>query len=373
MLNIKTLGIIFANMHDDNVSDMTEIRSMASLPFGGRYRLIDFYLSSLVAAGVTKVGVIAKNNYQSLMDHLGSGRAWDLSRKREGLSIFPPFATSQERYYHGRIEALYNILDYIEKSSVNYIVMMDCDHVVNLDFEEIIDSHINTGADVTMVCRSVPNPNWEMQRNCVCVHTDANGRINDMIFNRIDNDCLASMNVFVVAKDRLVEMVEEAQSRMQVFFERDLLLRNLNKLKLQSFRYDGYCRRIYNNKSYFDANMDLLSPENMHALFLNDRPVYTKVRDDAPVRYGLDAKVQNSLVADGCVVLGNVENCLLFRGVYIAEGASVKNSIIMQDNVVGKNAQLSYIITDKDVTISDDRSLMGHENYPLYVKKYSVI
>ena len=372
MLTNRALGIIFANMHDNMVGEMTEIRSMASLPYGGRYRLIDFYLSSLVNAGVTKVGVIAKHNYQSLLDHLGSGRSWDLARKRAGLSIFPPYSTSQEGAYHGRIQALNNISRYIKLSSEKYVILMDCDHVCNLDFSDILNRHAESGADVTIVTRDVI-PDEDMEKNLVTVRSDADGRVREMLLNRYEEGCSVSMDIFVLAKDKLTELVDNAVCRMQTMFERDILMTNLDTLNIRTYQFEGFVRRVYSTKSYYGANMALLDPKNMDALFPEERPVYTKVRDQAPVRYGIEAKVKNSLIADGCVILGEVENCLLFRGVTIGKDCKVKNSIIMQDTIISERSELNYVITDKDVVINPDRSLMGHENYPLYIKKFSNI
>lgn len=373
MLRNRALGIIFANMHDNMVGEMTEIRSMASLPYGGRYRLIDFHLSSLVNAGVTKVGVIAKRNYQSLLDHLGSGRAWDLARKRAGLSIFPPFSSAQEEEtYHGRIQALHNISRYIKLSSETYVILMDCDHVCNLDFVDLINKHTESGADVTIVTRDII-PDEDMEKNLVTLHTDETGRVREMLLNRFEEGCSVSMDIFVLEKNKLMELIDNAVCRMQTMFERDILMNNLDTLNVRSYPFTGFVRRVYSTKSYYEANMDLLAPANMASLFPPERPVYTKVRDEAPVRYGLDAKVKNSLVADGCVILGDVENCLLFRGVTVGKGCKLRNSIIMQDTIIGENSELNYVITDKEVVVSPGRSLMGHENYPLYIKKFSNI
>ncbi|MEG0912271.1 MAG: glucose-1-phosphate adenylyltransferase subunit GlgD [Oscillospiraceae bacterium] len=372
MLTNKALGIIFANMHDDMVGEMTEIRSMASLPFGGRYRLIDFYLSSLVNAGVTKVGVIAKHNYQSLLDHLGSGRSWDLARKRSGLSIFPPNSLSQEGTYHGRVQALHNVIRYIKYSSEKYVVLMDCDNVCNIDFTDVLNRHAESGADVTIVSRGVVSGE-DMERNSVLLHSDDTGRVREMLFDRYEGGCTISMDIFVISRDKLVELVETAISRMQTMFERDVLLKGIDTLNIREYKFGGFVRRVYSTKSYYEANMALLEPKNMDALFTPERPVYTKVRDEAPVRYGIDAKVTNSLIADGCVILGEVENCMIFRGVTVGKHTKVKNSIIMQDTIISERSELSFVITDKDVVINPDRSLMGHENYPLYIKKFSNI
>ncbi|NLC78953.1 MAG: glucose-1-phosphate adenylyltransferase subunit GlgD [Ruminococcaceae bacterium] len=375
MTNKKALGIIFANMHDQNIAELTKVRSMASLPFGGRYRLIDFSLSSLVSAGVTKVGVIAKSNYHSLMDHLGSGREWDLARKNEGLSILPPYRASAqetETLFHGRIQALYNALYYIKSSDVKYVVLMDCDHVANLDLDAVFEHHEKTNADVTMVCCQA-EPTEDMLKSCVVVKPDGAGRAKGLMINSFFSGCLFSMNVFVIDKDLLIKMIEDAMSSMLVFFERDVLLANIDTLNIQCYVHDSFVRRIYSLKSYYDANMDLLDPDNLSSLFNPARPVLTKVRDEAPVRYGLNAKVKNCLVADGCVIEGDVKNCVLFRGATVGADAKVRNSIIMQNTVIGSGAAIESIVTDKDVTVSDGCNLKGHNNYPLYIRKASKV
>lgn len=370
----RTLGLIFANMHDDAMGDMTAKRSMASLPYGGRYRLIDFYLSSLMDAGVTKVGVIAKNNYHSLMDHLGSGRAWDLSRKREGLSIFPPhrYFEETESLYNGRVQALFNVLSYIRNSAVNYVVMMDCDYVCNLDIDAVVTYHMESGADVTMLCCE-QNPCAEMTKNCVVVRTDETGRAREMYLNRIVGDGLLSMNVYVISKELLISIIEDAMVNMLRYFVSDILLERIDELTIRTYIHRGFVRRVYNTQSYYEANMALLDHANLRDLFTPARPVYTKVRDEAPVRYGLDAHVANALLADGCVIEGTVENSVIFRGVTVEKGAVVRNSILMQNTVVQQGAQLENIITDKDVTISGGRALSGEKNYPVYIKKASVV
>ncbi len=371
----KALGIIFANMHDSNMGELTKARSMGSLPFGGRYRLIDFCLSALVGAGVTKVGVIAKSNYHSLMDHLGNGREWDLARKNEGLSILPPYRAAQETetLYHGRNQALYNALYYIKASAVGNVVLCDCDHVANVDLNAAIEEHERTNADVTMVCYEGRPDADEPFKSCVVVRPDDGGRVREMMIDRFTDGCVMSMNMFIVNKDKLVEMIEDAMSRLLVFFERDVLLKNIDTLDVRCFLHKGFVRRIYSLKSYYDANMALLKRENLRQLFDPLRPIYTKVRDEAPVRYGLNAKVKDAFVADGCIIEGEVKSSVLFRGVNVAAGARIENSIVMQDAVIGENAELRWVITDKIVHVGENRTLCGHSSYPVYIAKASVV
>ena len=375
MLTHKTMAIVFANMHDKSIPDLTEVRSMASLPIGARYRMIDFYLSSFVNAGITNVGIVVKSNYHSLMDHLGAGREWDLSRKIEGLSIFPPFSTIEYgELYHGRIGALYEVLSFIRDSKAEYVVMADCNHMANFDVEAFVNEHIESGAQVSMVCSPNLNLGRKVEASSVCVKYDESMRITDILSGaRCPDGGADSLNLFIVNKDCLVDMVEDAYSRSINFFEREILTPNVDKIHIHCILHTDFVRRVYDNRSYVDASMALLDPVVRDALFNTTRKIYTKVRDDAPAKYGLDAVVKNSLIADGCVIEGTVENSIVFRGVRVEKGAVVRNCVLMQDTVISSGANVESILTDKNVTIHSGRHLAGHNSYPLYIKKYSIV
>lgn len=374
MITNKAMGLIFANMHGSSVGNMTAQRTMASLPFAGRYRLIDFCLSSFVCGGVREVGVIVKENYHSLMNHLGSGKEWDLSRKIAGLKIYPPFVGSLSGLvYHGKIAALYNVLPYIKNSGSNHIILADCDHVCNFDSAELVNEHIDAEADVTFLCYEQRNKN-ESGLNSVSILRDEDGRVVDIDFNRPPKEnYFISTNIIVINRELLIDLVEDAYSHRLIVFERDILQHHMKDLFIHSVVFDGFVRRINSVQSYFTSSMSLLDSDNRNCLFNLNRPIYTKVNDDAPARYGIGSSVKNSLVADGCIIEGKIENCLLFRGVKVLSGSVLKNCIIMQDTVIEEGANLSYVIADKEVMIGKDRFLMGYESYPLYIQKSSVV
>ena len=373
MLKKKAMGIIFANMHDSAVSEMTQQRSMASLPFGGRYRMIDFYLSALVDSGISQVAVVTKSNYQSLMDHIESGRSWDLAR-RKGITVLPPYAyenADSNSAYHGRIAAIYGIMSYIENASAETVVMMDADHVCNLDIEEMIHEHYKNHADVTIAC-TTPDYDPDNIKNSVSIKADDKGRVTDILVNYCEEGFLQSINVFVIDRKLLMSLIKDAMARMNVIFERDILLANINNLNIHAYKYDGYIKRITSLKTYYEANLDLIHPENVDALF-GPRTVYTKVHDSPPTRYGLNCNITNSLVADGCTIEGTVENSVLFRGVEIEEGAVVKNCVLLQNTKVFSGSVLENVISDKDVVVTANQSLKSTSNYPLYVKKRTIV
>lgn len=365
----NVLGLVFANMHDTTLGDMTKNRTMGSVMFGGRYRLIDFPLSNMVNSGISEVGVITKSNYQSLLDHLGSAREWDLARKKGGLYILPPFGNVESTLYRGRIEALYGAMSFIKHSRAKYVILSDCDVVTNIDYKPIVAAHIESGADITAVAHTGVYSSDDIKTSTV-FNVDADKNVTSVLINPdISGTCTTSLNVFVMSMDFLIETVNDAMARGNVSFERNILQEKCRELKIKIYEYDNYFSKLNSPESYFKSNMALLEPENARKLFVPKRSIYTKVSDNAPVKYDLDSKVSNSLIADGCIIEGEVENSVLFRGVKVGKGAKVKNCILMQDTVVGDNAELNYLITDKNVSICENHILTSSPQYPMYVGK----
>lgn len=365
----NVLGLVFANMHDTTLGDMTKNRTMGSVMFGGRYRLIDFPLSNMVNSGISEVGVITKSNYQSLLDHLGSAREWDLARKKGGLYILPPFGNVESTLYRGRIEALYGAMSFIKHSRAKYVILSDCDVVTNIDYKPIVAAHIESGADITAVAHTGVYSSDDIKTLTV-FNVDADKNVTSVIINPdISVTCTTSLNVFVMSMDFLIETVNDAMARGNVSFERNILQEKCRELKIKIYEYDNYFSKLNSPESYFKSNMALLEPENARKLFVPKRSIYTKVSDNAPVKYDLDSKVSNSLIADGCIIEGEVENSVLFRGVKVGKGAKVKNCILMQGTVVGDNAELNYLITDKNVSICENHILTSSPQYPMYVGK----
>lgn len=365
----NVLGLVFANMHDTTLGDMTKNRTMGSVMFGGRYRLIDFPLSNMVNSGISEVGVITKSNYQSLLDHLGSAREWDLARKKGGLYILPPFGNVESTLYRGRIEALYGAMSFIKHSRAKYVILSDCDVVTNIDYKPIVAAHIESGADITAVAHTGVYSSDDIKTSTV-FNVDADKNVTSVLINPdISGTCTTSLNVFVMSMDFLIETVNDAMARGNVSFERNILQEKCRELKIKIDEYDNYFSKLNSPESYFKSNMALLEPENARKLFVPKRSIYTKVSDNAPVKYDLDSKVSNSLIADGCIIEGEVENSVLFRGVKVGKGAKVKNCILMQGTVVGDNAELNYLITDKNVSICENHILTSSPQYPMYVGK----
>ena len=371
--NANAIGIIFPNSYDNLVPELAGDRLMASIPFAGRYRIIDFLLSSLANCGISNIAIVVRENYHSLMDHLGSGRAWDLLRKNGGLSIFPPYAEKNMKVYSGRVEALESILPYLKSKKEKYVIMMDANIAVDFDFNAMLAEHIESGADVTVAYTEQEIPAELIRAGS---HGDMyytlkldDGRVRRIFMNsEMCGKQNLSMNIYIMDREALIDKIHEAFVRGYSYFERDILAPRLEKYNIRGYKYDGYYARICGLKSYFDENMKLLDDENLNALFTGGQ-IYTKIRDDNPTRYINGCKTKNNLVADGCVIEGDVENCVLFRGVKIAKGAKIRNSVLMQDTVVNAGARLDYVVTDKNVTIEVGQELKGTDTQPFYVAK----
>lgn len=366
---MKAVGIVFSNIHDNNVPELARIRTMGSIPFGGRYRLIDFPLSNMVNSGIDTVGIITKSNYQSLMDHVGSGKDWDLARKDGGLIFLPPFGDlGNDSIYNSRLEALKGIINFIERADEEYVVMTDCDNICRLNYNEIIEDHIRSRADITLVYKTLKGK--DVSDGAVTdLHLD-NGRVVGLEYRVPEEDANVNvfMNVFIMKKSLLQNIVLDSIARNKKSFTSDVIANNLKSLNVRGYKHDGFYAGITSLSAYYNSNMALLNPEINHELF-GDRSVFTKIRDSAPTKYGNSAIVKNSMIADGCVIEGEVENSIIFRNVKVARGAVVKNSIIMQDTVLGENSTLNCIITDKNVVIRDRKLLSGSENHPFYINK----
>ena len=367
--NANALGVIFANSYDNLVPELVAERTMASIPFAGRYRMIDFTLSNMANSGVDNVSIIVRKNYHSLMDHLGSGREWDLTRKRGGLNIIPPFAERSIKLYSGRVDALASVLSWLSAQKERYVILSDSNIAMNFNFNKLLEAHIESSADVTMVYNRSEIPDGARNDNYT-IRIDANGRVTELLSNDYRPGMQnLSMNLYIIERESLIQLVRDAAVRGLVYFERDILARNLSLLNVKAFEYTGYAARIADMKSYFDENMRLLQPGNVDKLFDSANPIYTKIRDDNPTRYLEGSKVKNCLVADGCVIEGTVENSVLFRGCTIKKGAVVKNSVLMQDTIVEENCSVDYVVTDKNVHITTGKQLCGTDSFPVFVAK----
>lgn len=363
---IDTMGVILTANNDCEMGELTRVRSVAAIPFAGRYRLVDFVLSNMVNSGIINVGVATDFNYQSLMDHLGSGKPWGLARKKYGLTFLPPFQANNSSADE-RLKMLTSIIHYIKRSQQKYVVVADCNNVCNMTFDSVVEQHIESGAELTIIYAETTNDGG------MFVSVDDEGNVKGLTDKLKGKMGKKPIGYYVFTKDMFVNVLERCQMLGKKDFFNDLIGYYIARNKVMGYRFDGYIRKISDINSYYDVSMDLMHSDVRKHLFFGDDRVLTKVKDKCPTRYLFNADVSNSMIADGCEIDGTVKNSILFRGVKIAKGAVVENCIIMQNTVVGENVRLSCCIIDKDCVILRNRELVGQEDFPIVVGKRRTI
>lgn len=373
----NVLGIIIAFDNDNDLRELTEHRTVAAVPFGGRYRIVDFMLSNMVNSGIYRVGVLMRDRYQSLIDHIGSAKDWDLSRKNGGVTLLPPYSYSKRASplvngeYRGKIDALAGAIDYLQKNRSDYVVVADGDIVANIAIDQIVEAHKRSGNKITVVCTK----KTKESPFTTYVNMNSKGAVSDIRVGDCDGGkCkYIALGVYVMQREYLIHLIADCVTHNDVHLERQMLQRALVESNIGGYIFDRYAAKIEDTKDYFQANMDMLEKEVRDDIFLRNRPIHTKIHDEAPAYYGDQAIVDDSLIADGCYIEGEVSGSILFRDVHIERDAKIVNSIIMQSGKVLSGASLDHIITDRGATIREGRTMMGHENYPVVIAKSSVV
>ncbi len=335
----------------------------------------DKNFSNLVNAGVTSVGLITEKNYHSLMDHLGSGKEWDLHRKREGLFILPPFMTKDNAgVFRGAVDAIRSVIGYVRRTSDDYVILSWARTVMNVDLVPMMEQHLSTGADITILYAEDGSLQPEEQSQDLRLILDGKGRVTDMELDAYrPRSVHRSCDVMILKKELLEYLVEEAYARGEYDFHRDILLKKYRTLNIMGYPFEGFLARLESIENYFEGNMALLNADVQKDLFNPRHPIYTKVKDEVAARYSVSAQVKNSLVADGCIIEGQVESCILFRGVHVKPGARIFNSIVMQGAEIGENAHLEHVILDKGVKILPGRTLQGYDSFPIVIRKNQTV
>ena len=365
---MNVMGIIFAN--DASIGVLTEKRTMASLPFGGRYRQVDFALSNLSAAGVRHVGIISRHSYQSLMNHVGSGEEWGLELGEGGLEYLTPFAQSVSDSYRGKLDSLHTAMDFLQEGAADeLVVMIDSAIVSNVNLTDVLNAHVASGKDVTVVTKKgICNGTKKMD----LALNVADGEIKDIVVDYAASDAYtASMDIFVTTKAWLINMVESAVAHGKCHMDRDLIMNGWQTgvVSVNVYEFDGIALYNESEEEYYTNTLALLKKEVRADIFGGNHPVWTKTRDRVPCYYGENVKMENVLVADGCMLEGEVEDSVLFRQVSVAPGAKVENCIIFNDCVIGEGAELKYVILDKDITVTPGAKVCGTKEHPIVIKK----
>lgn len=370
-MKLPLLGVINLIQETEEMGLLTAERCVATVPFGGRYRLVDFVLSSMVNSGVSKVAVFAHTKYRSLVDHLGSGSNWDLHRKQSGLFVLPPAMEELIDFAKGDLHHFYSHRDYFARSSLRYVVVARSHMVCNVDFSKVLEQHRSSGADITVVCKRREEAEIGLARK---VKLDERGRVLEMQdhYGRLESDVL-SMEMYVMDKSLLLDLVETALAQGKMHLVRHAIMSQLNSLNVQAYMHEGYLGVVNNVNAYYKHSLDLLRPEVWNELFFKPGLIFTKVKDEPPTRYQSTSLVTNSLVANGCDIAGTVENSIVFRGVKVKRGAVVRGSIIMQNGIIGEGSSVENSILDKENEIQPDRHICGSDRNPYLSPKRQII
>ncbi|MEG0770806.1 MAG: glucose-1-phosphate adenylyltransferase subunit GlgD [Clostridia bacterium] len=344
--------VLFGNSYFQTNNPIAKGRALSSIPYGGRYRNIDFILSSLVEAKVSNIVVTVISDYSSLRDHIGSGKDWDSGFTSTKIS--------------NKIEALHNLKKYLEDLTEEYIILSDCNYIMTFDFEEMLEQHIKNEAFITAYYKM----DVATEEENISLAVNDEGRItNAKIVKPSKNKIKSLINTFIMSTKDLIEQVDIAISKRWESFELDVVLRNIDKKKVFGFLHEGYSRSIYSVYDFYRANKEILNYEVRKNLFEGEVPIITKVKDSIPTKYGAENKVRNSLIADGCTIDGEVINSVIFRGAKIGKGAKLKDCIIMQNSIIEEGANLTCVICDKNTEVSTGSNLVGQEDYPFYIEK----
>lgn len=366
--------IALINLRNDMpLREINEKRPLATIPIGGKFRLIDFTLSNIVNAGVANVGLLLSGESRSVLDHIRSGKEWGLARKGDGLFYLPEDTEDVLNPVEGDINAYYKNLIFVRRGNKPYILLTACDTVQNIDYDDVLHFHRRHNADVTIIYQKQKT---DFNRSGYAIKVNERDRVLDIESreaikageNLYQRGILIDCNIFQDA-------IRKAYTKGYQYLITDVLKRNVNRLRIFGYNYQGYAKRIDSVESYFQVNMDLLNADTWRKLFLTDKQhhIYTKIKDEAPAKYLEESHVSNSLVANGCVIEGRVENSILFRKVKVGRNAVIRNSIIMQHSVIGEDVQLDYVACDKNTVIQPEAVLQGTKEKPLCIGKLNVI
>lgn len=375
------LGIISLNEKEDNIKSLTKNRLIASIPIAGRYRIIDFLLSNLVNADIRNVGIFAQSKSRSLIDHIGSGKPWDLDRKINGLFIFN-FGEGNSQL--SDIEMFKNNMEYLYRSKQNKVILSSPSMICNIDYNAAAKFHEESGKDITIIYKKVKSDDPQFY-NCNVLNINSDNSVigvgkniktspvlnnKDIVSDGMEN---ISMETFIMDKDTFISMLNNCIKTGYWASINDCIYKNIKDLDVNAYEFKGYLAYINSIRSYYNANMDILNLDINKELFFNNGLIYTKVMDEAPTKYFEHSKVKNSLIANGCLIKGNVKNSVISRRVTINEGAQIDNCIIMQGCEIKSNARLANVIIDKNNIIEENVELKGDSNFPLVIEKRALL
>ncbi len=360
------MGILNLNEDETNIISLTKSRPLASVPIGAKYRIIDFTLSNMINSGLRNIGVFTQSKSRSLVDHLGSGKPWDLDRRLNGLFVFN---YGIDDISINDTQMLWNNMEYIYRSKEKNVILCPSYMVANIDYVKAVAYHEQKNQDITIIYKSIDTGTKNFL-NCDVLNIDANNNVLS-IGKNIGTYCNLniSMEMFIMKKDTLISLISKCVQADSYCTITDVIYDNVKNLNVTAYEFTGYLQCINSISAYYKANMSMLNLKITKELFFSNGPIYTKIKDESPTKYSTDSRVKNSIIADGCIIEGIVENSIISPGVVINKGAKIRNSIIFQNCKIKENCNLSNIIMDKGVIIEKNKFLNGDEEFPLVIEK----
>ena len=356
---MRAVGIVLAGGNSKRMGDLSKKRAIAAMPVAGSFRSIDFVLSNMSNSHIQSVAVLTQYNSRSLNEHLSSSKWWDFGRKQGGLYVFPPTITAENNdWYRGTADALYQNLDFLKRSHEPYVVIAAGDGIYKIDYNKVLEYHIEKKADITIVCKDMP-ADVDVTRFGI-VKTNADGRITEFEEKPIVADSTTiSCGIYVLRRRQLIELLERSAGEGHYDFVKDILVRYKNAKRIYAYKLESYWNNIASVDAYYKTNMDFLKPDVRRYFFREYPDIYSKVDDLPPAKYNPGADVKNSLVSSGCILNGKVENSLLFKKVFIGNNCVIKNSIILNDVYIGDNTVIENCIVESRATIRANTTYIG--------------
>ncbi len=360
------MAILNLEESENDIRSLTAFRPIATIPFAGRYRVIDFILSNIVNANITSVGVFISKNTRSLVDHISTGKPWDLNRKIGGLFMFDHSLIGYKNY---DVKMFGDNMEFLQKSATQDVIIASSYMICNIDLKEVIAQHEKSGNDITIVYNNTGNADREFL-NCATLNLDADGHVVGVSKNiGILKNANICMEIFVMKKSILMNLIYRAVRAGDHTNFNSFLYSNLHLFATGTYRFDGSVKCINSVQAYYNANMDILNNEVRSELFTQNGIIYTKIKDSPPALYGQNCQTDNCVIADGSRIDGSVKNCIISRFVRIEEGAVLENCIILQGASVLAGARLSNVIVEKGVSISQNTQIVGTSDFPIVIER----
>ena len=357
---MKAVGIVLAGGSNNRMGQLSKKRAVAAMPVAGSYRCIDFVLSNMSNSHIQKVAVLTQYNSRSLNEHLNSSKWWDFGRKQGGLYVLTPFITEENSsWYMGTADSIYQNLDFLRRCHEPYVIITSGDCVYKMDYEKILDYHVQTKADITVAVKDMTDASEDIHRFGI-IRMAEDGRITNFEEKPlIAQTKTVSIGVYVIRRRLLIELIQKAHEENRNDFVQDILVRYKDVKKIFAYKHEGYWQNISTIDSYYQTNMDFLK-RDVREYFFRDYPnVYSKIEDLPPAKFNPGSKIKNALISSGCIVNGEVQNSILFKKVYVGNNCVIKNSIILNDVYIGDNTVIENCIVESRDTIRANSSYIG--------------